>query len=108
MSKRFKNRKTIYRHLPPKNMAEPKTWYLVHVNLIGPYSKCIVQHQPGGSIIKNKVSLFCIMIIDPATGWFGIFGIPTYDLDEVAGVNDEYIDKSSSRVSQLFNTTCLS
>ena len=44
-------------------------------------------------------------IIDPATGWFEIVKIPTFDLEKVALGNGEYIDKSSSRVSQLFNNT---
>ena len=35
-------------------------------------------------------------MINPATGWFDIFEIPTYDLE-----------KSSTRVSQLFNNTWL-
>ena len=34
-----KKRNTIYRHLPPKKIEELKPWYLVHVDLIGPYSK---------------------------------------------------------------------
>ena len=42
-----------------------------------------------------------------ATGWFEIVEVPTYNLDEVTGSNDEYIYKSSSRVSHLFNNTCL-
>ena len=44
-----------------------------------------------------------MMIIDPTTGWFEIIEIPTYNLDEVTGSNDEYIDKLSARVSQFFN-----
>ena len=28
-----------------------------------------------------------------ATGWFEIFKVITFDLDEVTGRNDEYIDK---------------
>ena len=47
-------------------------------------------------------------MIDPTTGWFKIFEIPTYDLEEVTGGNEEYIDASSSRVSQLFINTSLS
>ena len=34
----FKNRMTLYGHLPPKNISELKLWYTVHVDLIGPYS----------------------------------------------------------------------
>ena len=44
-------------------------------------------------------------MIYPSTGWFEIVEIPTYDLDEVMGGNDEYIYKSSVMVSQLFNNT---
>ena len=46
-------------------------------------------------------------MIDPATGLFDISEIPTYDLEEVTIGNDEYIDKSSARVSQLFNNKWL-
>ena len=46
--------------------------------------------------------------IDPVTGWFETVKIPTYNLYEVTGHNDECIEKSSTRVSQLFNNTCLS
>ena len=52
-------------------------------------------------------SLTCMTMIDPATGWFDIVEILTFDLDEVTAGNDEYIDKSSDRVSQLFNNTWL-
>ena len=46
-------------------------------------------------------------MIDLATGWFKIIEIPTFKLDEVTASNDEYIDKSSARVSRLFNNTWL-
>ena len=46
-----------------------------------------------------------MIIIDPATGWFEIVKIPRFDLEEVALGNDEYIDKSSAMVSQMFNNT---
>ena len=61
----------------------------------------------GGAIIKNNVILTCMTMIDPTTGWFEIFKVPTYDLDEVTGGNAEYIDKSSTRASQFFNNTRL-
>ena len=58
---RFKNRNTLYGHLPPHNIAELKTWDLVHVELIGTYSKYIRQKHLGAAIIKNNVSLTCII-----------------------------------------------
>ena len=79
----------------------------MHVDLIGPYSKSIRQHQPDGAIIRKNDSLPCMIMIDPAKGWFEIVKIPTFDLDEIRGGNDEYLDKSSARVSQLFNNTWL-
>ena len=57
--------------------------------------------------MQNGDSLTCMTMIDPATGWFDIVKIPTFDLDEVRAGNDEYIDKSSDRVSQMFNNTWL-
>ena len=89
----FKKRKTIYGHLPPKNTVELKPWDKVHVDLIGPYSKYIRQQKPGGTVIQNNTSLTCMTMIDPATGWFDIVKIPTFDLDEVALGNDECIDE---------------
>ena len=53
----LKNRKTIYGHLPPKNIAELKPWDLVHVDLIGTYSKSIRQNQIGINIIQKNTSL---------------------------------------------------
>ena len=47
-------------------------------------------------------------MIDPATGWFEIGKVPTYDLDDITGSNYEYIDKSSVRVRQFLNNKCLS
>ena len=87
--KSFKNRKTLYGNIPPKNIAELKPWDSVNVHLIVTYSKYIRQHHTGGTIIKNNVSLTCMMMIEPKTGWLEIFEIPMYNLDEVTGGNDE-------------------
>ena len=105
---RFKNIKNIYGHLPPKKIAELILWDSVNVDLIVPYRKSIRQHLPGGAIINNNVSLACMTMIKPATGWLEIVKIPMYNLDEVTGVNDEYLDKYSFRVIQLFNNTWIS
>ena len=37
----FKNRKTLYGHVTPKNIAELKPWDTVHVDLIGSYRNSI-------------------------------------------------------------------
>ena len=67
--KQFKNRKTLYGHLPPKNIVELKPYNSVHVDLIGPYSKSIRQQQTGRAIIRNNVSLTCMKTIDPSSGY---------------------------------------
>ena len=103
----LKKRKTIYGHLPPNHISELKPWDLVHVELIGPYRKSIRQQHPGGAIIRKNDILTCMMMIDPATGWFYIVKIPTFDLDKVTEGNNEHIEKSSARVSHLFNNTWL-
>ena len=85
----FKNRKTLYGHLPAKNIEELKPWDMVHVDLIGTYRKSIRQQQPGGAIIWNNSSLACMTMIDPATVWFKVIKIPTFNLDEVTASNNE-------------------
>ena len=85
----FKKRKTLYRQLSPNNIAFIKPWDLVHIDLIGPYTKSIRQHHTGGAIIWNNASLTCMTMIEPATGWFEIFKISTFDLGEVASGSDE-------------------
>ena len=98
-------RNNFYGCLTFKKIEEVKRWDMVHVELIGPSSKSIREHHPDGAIIKNNVSLTCMTMIDPTTGWFEIVKVLMYDLNEVTGGNDEYIDKFSARVRQLFNTT---
>ena len=44
-------------------------------------------------------------MIDPTTSWSKIVEISTYDLNEVTLGNEDYIDKSYTRVSQLFKNT---
>ena len=57
--------------------------------------------------MRNNDSLTYMPMIDPATGWFYVVEIPTFDLEEVKIGNDGYIDKSSARVSQFFKDTWL-
>ena len=103
----FKKINTLYGRLPPKNTVELKPWNTLHVDLICTYNKSIRQQKPGSKIIKNNVSLACMKMVGPATDWFEIVKVSTYFLNKVTGVNDAYIDNSSTRVSQWFNNTCL-
>ena len=74
---KFKKRNNIHGHLPPKIIEELKQWDLVHIDLIGPYSKSILQNHPDRVIIKKDVSLTYKTMIDPDTGWFEMFKFPT-------------------------------
>ena len=65
----------------------------MHVKLIGTFSKSIRQHNTGGAITRNNASLACMTMIEPDTGWFDIVEIPTCNIDEVTGGNNEYTDK---------------
>ena len=73
--------------------------------MMGTYSKPITQQRIGDATIKSDGSLTCVMMIVPEMGWFEIVEVPKFYLDEVKGSNDEYIDKSYVRVTQLFNNT---
>ena len=100
--------KTIFGCLPPNNIAEIKLWGTFHVELIVPYSKSIREQHPDGAIINNNGILTCMTTIGPATGWFKIVKVPKCDLNEVIGINYEYICNSYYRLIQLFNNTWLS
>ena len=75
--------------------------------LVGPYSKYIRKQMTDGDIIKNIGSLTCMININPTTGSFKIVEVPEFDLDDVTGGNNEYIENSSTRIIQLFNNTWL-
>ena len=60
--------------LPPKK-AEVIPWHTLCIDLIGPY-------QIGKG--KDAVTLHCLTMIDPATGWFEIVEIADKRADEVA------------------------
>ena len=74
--KKTKVRHTKYGLLPPKN-PEVIPWHTLCIDLIGPY-------KFGDK--KNLVSLHCLTMIDPATGWFEIAEIPTKRADDVVNI----------------------
>ena len=82
--KKKKKKKKKYDKLPPKNV-ELIPWDTVCIDLVGPYT---VTDQKGNSRIVNVTTF-----MDPATYWF-----------EIA----EITDKTSARISQIFNNTLLS
>jgi hypothetical protein len=103
-----KKRKVRYGHLPPQNKGILTPWETVHVDLIGPYSVKVNQEQPGQVIKEVELQLTCMTFLDPATGWFEIAEVPYFDIDDVKNKNKTAIDKSSARISQIFNDVWLS
>ena len=87
----FKKR-FFYIYLPPKIFAELKLWDLVHIDLIGPYSKSIRQHHTGGTIINRYVSLACMKNIKPDKSWFEIIKITMFNINKILCGDDEYIN----------------
>ena len=70
-------KKTIkYGHLPAKE-AEAEPWEILCVDLIGPYEIKLKKK-------KKELELWCLTMIDPATGWFEMAQIPRKDSLTVA------------------------
>ena len=106
---KHKLRKRKLGHLPPKNVGLLIPWDTVHTDLIGPYTIKAKQLQPGGDVVEKELHLTCMTMLDPATGWFEIVEVPTYIVTEVlTKQTSEEIDKSSARISQLFDQAWLS
>ena len=101
-------RKRKYGHVPAKTIKDLMPWRTVHADLIGPYSITAKQTQPGGDIKEVELRLTAMTMVDPATGWFEIVEVPYYNVEDVVNNKDNYIDKSSARISQLFNQVWLS
>ena len=105
---KFKSRKRKYGHVPPKNVGTLTPWDTVHVDLIGPYSITAKQDQPDGSIQTKTLQLTCMTMLDPVSGWFEITEVPKFIVDDIKNTDREIIDKSSARISRLFDQTWLS
>ena len=106
---RHKPRKRKYGKLPARSVGELVPWHTVHTDLIGPYSITAKQFHTDGSIVERELSLTCMTMIDPVTGWFEIVEVPSYIVDDVnKKLTKEQIDKSSACISRLFDQAWLS
>ena len=98
-----------YGHVPPKNVGKLVPWQTVHVDLIGPYSISTKQQQTDDTVIDKTFQLTCMTMIDPVTGWFEIVEVPNYIIKDLKKkISQQTIDKSSARISLLFDQTWLS
>ena len=113
----FKPRKTKYGHVPPKNVGVLVPWDTVHTDLIGPYTITTDQYQVDGSTKEVTLQLTCMTMLDPVTGWFEIVEVPQHIIQQLQESKDRrtkhlvdtsVIDKSSARISRLFNQVWLS
>ena len=106
---RHKPRKRKYGQLPSRMVGDLIPWETVHVDLIGPYSVRANQFQTDGSIAQKELQLTCMTMIDPVTGWFEIAEVPNYIIEDVKNKKVlESIDKTSARISRLFDQIWLS
>ena len=106
----YKKRKGKYGKIPTKILDNPQEpWSTVHIDLIGPYSVTAKNRLPDGTIVDKEYKLTCMTFLDPVTGWFEIAEVPQYLVKDIK-TNEfkESIDKSSARISQIFNNVWLS
>ena len=75
-----KRQKKKYGHLPEKD-AEAIPWDILCVDLIGPYT--IKQ------VNKKSLTLWCLTMIDPATGWFELVTIEDKRADTIANLVEQ-------------------
>jgi hypothetical protein len=69
-----------YGHLPPKE-AEANPWDVLCVDLIGPYT---IKRRG-----KKNLVLWCVTMIDPATGWFEMREIPNKEAITIANLVEQ-------------------
>ncbi len=69
-----------YGHLPAKE-AEADPWEVLCVDLVGPYT---IKRRG-----KNNLILWCLTMIDPATGWFEMREIPNKEAITVANLVEQ-------------------
>ena len=67
-------------HLPPKQ-AECNPWDILCIDLIGPYT---IERKG-----KKPLSLHCMTMIDPATGWFEMVEIPNKQADTISNILEQ-------------------
>ncbi len=84
-------KKKKHAHLPEKE-ADAIPWKTLCIDLIGPYTiGDPAKKDKNGNIIKEstEITLHCLTMIDPCTGWFEIAEIENAKADEVANVLQE-------------------
>ena len=65
-----------------QNSYIKKQCNMVHIDLIGPYVKKIIQNWPGIDVSLWSISLTCTTKIYLETGWFKIIQVPDMDIKD--------------------------
>ena len=83
--------KTIkYGKLPKKPEPETIPWHTLCIDLIGPYTFGKNKYDKNKVLIElNEITLQCLTMIDPATGWFEIVQLPNKRADIVANLLEQ-------------------
>jgi hypothetical protein len=74
----LKNNNNNYAKIPPKKEPKLIPWHSLCVDLIGPYPFGVRDRKRN---IDTLTELWCLTMIDSATGWFEIVKIPTVGLE---------------------------
>ena len=73
-------------HLPPKTVEETP-WERLCIDLIGPYTIGKIKKDKKNRVLSDTtVTLHCLTMIDPVTGWFEITEIPEKKADTVVNI----------------------
>ena len=82
-----------YGKIPAKMAPEHIPWHTLCIDLIGPYRigpPKMVKKKGSATKVDESPTLWCLTMIDPATGWFEIAQIKTKRADIVANVLEQY------------------
>ncbi len=69
----------------PKKVAESEPWEQLCVDLIGPYHIT----KQNGPQKGQKLVLWCVTMIDPATGWFEMVELPNEQAITVVNIVEQ-------------------
>ena len=64
--------------------------------------------QPGDKTKGVELKLTAMTMVDPGTRWFEIVEVPYCNINYITNNEQDNIDKSSARISRLFDQTWLS
>ena len=73
-----------YGKIPAKVDVEDTPWKKLCIDLVGPYK--LGKFDPKHKDYKYRIELWCLTMIDPATGWFDVVRIDDTKADNIANL----------------------